>query len=313
MTTANIPTSTSAAQVNGHDQGVIEPTSPAGADAREEDELANGYVAYELGIIRQWQYALSAFDSVMHSETQKSASPDFAKAVLNVFEERILGALATATHAELVIGSLKAVVEEADRAKAASVSVALRDFYVRHLADLSEVDSRLTIAQEKMPGEVKATAARLVGSGEADQYLAFRTALIALHDDAQARHQRATLDSLFDELSVEWINQAVSDPKFDVAIMIRIWERDLSVIDFTVEGPDGDKLQEHLAAQRGGIDLWTLKVPRVVAYYQGSDDYPGWVRLDKNNHLVNLPAEETGNYKQVYERLQSQGHLVAHS
>lgn len=313
MSTGSVPQKTPAAQATEHYQGVIEPPSPAAADAREEDELANGYVAYELGIIRQWQYALSAFDSVMHSETQKSANPDFAKAVLNVFEEKILGALATAAHAELVIGSLKAVVEEADRAKAASVSVALRDFYVRHLADLSEVDSRLTIAQEKMPGEVKATAARLRESGEADQYLAFRTALIALHDDAQARHQRATLDQLFDLLSVEWMNQAVSDPKFDAAIMIRVWERDLSVIDFTVEGPDGDKLQEHLGAQRGGIDLWTLKVPRAIAYYESSNDFPGWVRLDKNNRLVNLPTEENRTYKQVYERLQSQGHLIAHS
>jgi hypothetical protein len=291
-----------------------EAQSPAGLDGRDEDELANGYVNYELGILRQWHYALNAFDSVMHSETQSSANPDFAAAVLKLFTDKVLGELVSRSHAGEVMSLIDGLVAEADRAKAASVSVALRDFYVGHLRDLSAVDGQLTGAQSTFAAQSRATAARLLADGDADRYLAFRAGLIALHDDARARHGGATLDAFFDALSVEWMNQSIKDPRYDVAIHVRIWEADLSVIDFEVKGPDGDKLQDQLAHQRGGIDLWALKAPREIIYYEHGNNWPaGYVRLDKGNHLANLPAEQGGNYKQVYERLKAQGHLIGHA
>lgn len=294
------------------------PVAPAAQDGRDEAELAAGYLVFELAILRHWHYALGEFDKVMVSETQEAAKPHFAAAIAAMFGEKILGVLAEVTHADLVIGALKAVLDEGERAKAAEVSVALRDFYSKHIHTISEMDKKLTDAQadDKFVQEVRQKTATLLADGDADGYLAYRTGLIALHDDAAARHQGASQDAFYDALSAEWMNQSVNDPKYDVAIKIRILQGDLSVLDFTVEGPDGDKLTEHLGAQDGGVDLWALPVPRSIAYYVRDGDWPsGWVHVDAANRLIDSPAEQnvSPGFKEVYDRLRAQGHLIGRS
>jgi hypothetical protein len=295
------------------------PVTATGQDGRGEDELATGYVNAQLGILRQWHYALLDFDKVMVSETQKATHPDFAGALVNLFQEKVLGyglsKIPAAAHADLVFGVLKAVVEAGDKAKAASVSVALRDFYHQHLTTISEMDKHLVDAQEHFAPEMRGKAAALMADGNADGYLAFRTGLIALHDDAVARLQGSSLEAYVDALSAEWMNQSVKDPRYDVAIHIRILKADLSVLGFQIEGPDGDKLAEHLGAQAGGVDLWSLPVPRSIGYYERDGEHPaGWVHIDRANRLIESPAEEGASrgYQEMYARLRAQGHLIAH-
>jgi len=290
------------------------PVSAAARDAREEAALANGYVNAERTILQNWQRALMDFDKTMTSSTSAETKPDFAGAVLKVFEDKVLGELTKATHSELVIGTLKAVVEASEKAKAASVSVALRDFFHQHLTAITEMDAKFFDAQESFAGETSAKAAGLLADGNADGYAAFRANLIALHDDAAAR-VHLPLDAYVNDLAVEWMTQSIKEPYYDVAIHIRILESDLSVLDFKIDGPDGDKLTEHLGAERGGVDLWALKVPRSIAYYEHDGEYPaGWVHIDAANRLIESAAEQnvSRNYKQVYERLHAQGHLIAH-
>jgi hypothetical protein len=298
---------------------VATPTTATGQDGRDEDELATGYVNAQLGILRQWQYALLDFDKVMVSETQKATHPDFAGALVKLFDEKVLGyalgKIPAAAHADLVFGALKAVVEAGEKAKAASVSVALRDFYHQHLTMMSEMDKHLVDAQEHFAPEMRRKAASLMADGNADGYLAFRTGLIALHDDAVARLHGASLETYVDALSAEWMNQSIKDPRYDVAIHIRILQSDLSVLGFKIEGPDGDKLTEHLGAQAGGIDLWALPAPRSIAYYARDGENPaGWVHLDRATRLIETPAEQgvSRGYQEVYARLHAQGHLIAH-
>lgn len=295
------------------------PVTATGQDGRDEDELATGYVNAELGILRQWQYALLDFDKVMVSETQAATHPDFAGAIVKLFEDKVLGyglsKIPAAAHADLVFGVLKSVVEAADKAKAASVSVALRDFYHQHLATMSEMDRHLVDAQANFAPEMRRKAASLMADGNAEGYLAFRTGLIALHDDAVARLHAASLDAYVDALSAEWMNQSVKDPRYDVAIHIRILRSDLSVLGFKIDGPDGDKLAERLGAQAGGVDLWALPVPRSIGYYDRDGANPGgWVHLDRAGRLIETPAEEgvSPGYREVYARLRAQGHLIAH-
>jgi len=295
------------------------PVAATGQDGREEDELAVGYVNAQLGILRQWHYALLDFDKVMVSDTQQATHPDFAGALVKLFEEKVLGfalgKIPAAAHADLVFGALKAVVDAGDKAKAASVSVALRDFYHQHLATMSEMDQHLVDAQENFAPEMRRKAASLMADGNGDEYLAFRAGLIALHDDAVARLHAGSLDVYVDALSAEWMNQSIKEPRYDVAIHVRILQSDLSVLGFTIEGPDGDKLTERLGAQSGGIDLWALPVPRSIAYYAHDGEYPaGWVHLDQANRLIDSPAEQgvSPGYQQVYARLHAQGHLIAH-
>jgi hypothetical protein len=290
------------------------PVSAAAHDAREEADFANGYVNAERTILQKWRDSLIDFQVTMTSSTSAETKPDFAGAVLKVFEEKVLGALAKDTHSELVIGTLKAVVEASEKAKAASVSVALRDFFHQHLTAISEMDAQFYDAQERFAGETRAKAAGLLADGNADGYAAFRANLIALHDDAAARVHEP-LDAYVNGLAVEWMSQSIKDSHFDVAIHIRILESDLSVLDFKIDGPDGDKLTEHLGAERGGVDLWALKVPRSIAYYEKDGEYPaGWVHIDAANRLIETAAEQnvSRNYKQVYERLHRQDHLIGH-
>ena len=295
------------------------PVTATGQDGRGEDELATGYVNAQLGTLRQWQYALLDFDKVMVSQTQAATHPDFAGAVVKMFQDKVLGyalgAIPGAAHADLVFGALKAVVEAGEKAKAASVSVALRDFYHQHLATMSEMDKHLVHAQEHFAPQMRGKAASLVADGKADEYLAFRAGLIALHDDAVARLQAGSLDAYVDALSAQWMNQSIKQPRYEVAIHIRILQSDLSVLGFKIDGPDGDKLTEHLGAQSGGINLWTLAVPRSIAYYGHDGQYPaGWVHLDQTNRLIDTPAEQglSPGHREVYARLHAQGHLIAH-
>ena len=290
------------------------PVSAAGQDARDEDALANGYVDAERHILQKWRDALLDFQNTMHSSTTAETKPDFAGAVLKVFADKVLGALTTATHSELVIGALKAVVDEGERAKAAAVSVALRDFFHQHLTAIDKLDSQLFDAQENFANQTRAKAAGLLVDGNADGYAAFRASLIALHDDAAARVHEP-LDAYVNDLAVQWMKQSIKDPGYDVAIQIRILESDLSVLGFEIHGPDGDKLTEHLGAEQGGVDLWALQVPRSIGYYEHDGEYPhGWVHIDSGNRLIESPAEQnlSPGYKDVYERLKSQGHLMGH-
>jgi hypothetical protein len=290
------------------------PVSAVGRDARDETALANGYVNAERTILQKWRDALNDFQVTMTSSVSAETKPDFAGAVLKVFSEKVLGELSKQTHAELVIGTLKAVVEAAEKAKAASVSVALRDFFHQHLTAISEMDAQFYDAQEKFASETRAKAAGLLADGNADGYAAFRANLFALHDDAAAR-VHLPLDAYVNDLAVQWMNQSIKEAQYDVAIHIRIMESDLRVLDFKIDGPDGDKLTEHLGAEQGGVDLWALKVPRSIAYYEHDGEFPvGWVHIDAANRLIEAPAEQSvsRNYKQVYERLHAQGHLIAH-
>jgi hypothetical protein len=291
------------------------PVSAVARDGREEADLANGYVDAERTILQKWRDALNDFQVTMTSSTSAETKPDFAGAVLKVFGEKVLGELTKATHSELVIGTLKAVVEASEKAKAASVSVALRDFFHQHLTAISELDAKFFDAKEKFAGETRAKAAGLLADGNADGYAAFRANLISLHDDAATR-VHLPLDAYVNDLAVQWMSQSIKDDHYDVAIHIRILEGDLSVLDFKIDGPDGDKLTEHLGAERGGVDLWALKVPRSIAYYAKDGEYPaGYVHLDAANRLIESAAEQnvSRNYKQVYERLRSQGHLFGHN
>jgi hypothetical protein len=247
----------------------------------------------------------------MTSETTESAKPDVTKALQEFVLEKVLGAglghIPEVMHAEFAVGAFKAYLGEYERAKKAAVSVQVRDFVSANLHSISEMLTTLT-AMADWPAEIPGVLNRLLANGQADAYAAIRGAISFLHDDAHQRAASLDLDAFFKQLTSQWITDVVHG-----TIAIQILHQDLSVIKFTVEGADGDKLTEHLANMRGGIDLWALKVPRRINVY---DHEGGWweavIELDAANRLVNAPAEDFGDWRKVYERLRAQGHLIAH-
>ena len=271
-------------------------------DADLDDErLAEGLFEFELQVLNFWFMALTSFDKVLTSATSASASPHFAQAVFEMFEEKVLGELAKEAHADVVIDAFKALIDEGERAKTAMASVALRDFYTSHVTAIANAQRQLTGEKPLFVQNVKNTSEQLQRN-DPDQYGMFRMSLFEHFQDAERRLQTSTQESLFSSLSSEWVRQYA-----DADIKLQIWEDDLSVFGVHIDTRDGDQVAEGL--QQVNADYWHMQVPRVYAYYErGGNGWPsGYVRVDANNHLVNLPAEQTGNYRQVYARLESKG------
>jgi Putative peptidoglycan binding domain len=280
-------------------------TPTADSSEFEDTELANSIFQSELAILREWKAALDSFHVVIKSETQAAAKPDFAGALLKVFGEKVLGKAISEFKAGIVFDALKAIVSEAERAKAAAKSVAFRDFYTTHQTHIANMDKELVTHQPVFVAAVRKEAERLLRN-DPDGYGMLRMEIMDLYQDAERRLQTATQESLFADLSAEWVSGNVSAGG---EIRIRLHE-DLSVIDVKITAPDGDKLVEQLTQQPGGMDVWHMHAPKLLIYMDAGGNNSGWVRLDAGNHLANLPAEQDGKYKKRYEQLIAHGGLA---
>lgn len=271
----------------------------------EDVEIASLTLQHELAILRQWDAALDSFNEVMESETQKSAKPDFAKAMLKVFTDKVLGKFVKDTKAGVVFDVLKGLVGEAERAKNASKSVAFRDFYTTHRTHIANLDKELALKLGPFMATVRTESERLLRNDPA-AYGMLRMELMDLYQDAERRLQTATQESLFAELSAEWVGGSVKG-----YIHIRVREADLSVIDVELrDTPDGDKLVEQLTQQPGGMDVWNMHAPKILIYMDANEHASGEVHLNAGNQLTNPPATQDGKYKKRYEQLIARGGLA---
>jgi hypothetical protein len=284
----------------------------AGPSEFEDTELADAIVRYELGILRQWKAALDSFNEVMESETTKTAQPDFAAALAKVFAEKVLGELAKESKSELVIGLLKGVVGEAERARNAQKSVAFRDFYTTHQTQIANVDKELEMKKAGFVAGVRREVDRMLRD-DPDAYGMLRMELMDLYQDVEQRYQTATQEALFSELSAEWtrlsVNRISWNAEAAAEIRVRLHDSDLSVIDVVINAPDGDKLVDQMTGQPGGMDVWHMRAPKLLIFMDDGENAVGYVRLDADNKLTNLPAEQDGRYRQRYDRLVRQGGL----
>jgi hypothetical protein len=281
-------------------QPVTAPLRAAQETDLDDEKIAAAIFEFELQILSFWFMALTSFDKVLTSSTRAAAAPHFAEAVFDMFEEKVLGEFAKATKADLVIDAFKAIIKEGDRAKAALTSVNLRDFYTSHVKAIAAAESELTQEKELFVQTVKDRSEQLLRN-DPDEYGMFRMGLLEHYQEADARLKTATQEELFSGLSTEWIRQYQ-----DADIKLQIWEDDLSVYGVHIDAPDGEQIAEEL--QQAGVNFWHMKVTRVYAFYErGGNGWPsGYVRVDANNRLINIPAEQTGDYRKVYERLGSQ-------
>lgn len=276
----------------------------------EDAELAGAIMDNQIGLLWQWQSALNSFDKVLTSETTDSAKPDFAGAMTKLFTEKVFGEIFKRAKADIVVDVVKGLVAESERAKAAQKSVALRDFYTSHQDQIADLHKELTTARPAFVAAVRIEAERLINN-DPDAYGMFRMELMELHQDGLQRYQTTNQQSLFAELSAEWTSQSKHriswDAEIDGEIRVRVREADLSVIDVEIKAPDGDKMLEKLSTQRGGMDVWKMKAPKLFTFMDADEHNVGWVRVDAANRLANLPAEQDGKYRQRYERLVANG------
>ncbi len=282
-------------------QAVATPPHQATDADLDDERLAEGIFEFELQILSFWFMALTSFDKVLTSSTRAAAAPHFAEAIFDMFEDKVLGEFAKETKADMVIDAFKAIIAEGERAKAALASVTLRDFYTTHVQAIANAQSQLTQEKQLFVQSVKNRSEQLQRD-DPDEYGMFRMGLLDHYQQADTRLKTSTQESLFSGLSSEWIRQYV-----DADILLKIWEDDLSVFGVTIDAPDGEQIAEELQQIRA--NYWHMKVTRVYAFYlrEGGNGYPAsYVRVDSSNRLINVPAEQDGQYRHYYDRLSRQ-------
>jgi hypothetical protein len=280
--------------------------APRGVSESEDAEIAGAIVSLEHGILRHWKAAIDSLNEVMESETTESAQPKFATALLEVFGEKVLGDFAKDSKSTFVFALLKGFVAEGRRALQAQRSVRFRDFYTHHNDLIDELDAALVDAQLSFVTGVRLEAERLLRE-DPDSYGMLRMELVELHEEVRARHAAATPQALFALLSAEWTRESVNRISWNAEepaeIRVRVHDSDLSIVDVTVNAPDGDKMVDHMSGKAGGMDVWHMRAPKLIIFLDGGDHVVGYVRLDAANRLANLPAEQDAHYRERYQRL----------
>jgi hypothetical protein len=280
----------------------------------EDQKIAEGIFWFEYAILEHWEAALQNFDKVLMSASDDEASPDFAGKMLTLFFDKALGEVVKkATDKipglDIAVDALKGLWDEAERAKAADKSVRLRDFYTEHMTHIDNLKREVVSARDRFWLEIRDKLAKLLET-DIDGYGLARDWILSLYVDAEHRHNHATPEALFADLSAEWVGGNKSEYGNPGNLHIRIFEADLSVIDVKADAPDGEKIVDYLAKQPGGMDFWNMDVLKIIAYLDADEHLKGWVRVDASGRLANLPQEDAGNYKQVYQRILDAGGLA---
>ena len=266
----------------------------------DEAELVEQAFMNEHQIIENWKDALDNFESVMNSAGHDEAEPEFASAVLKVFAEKALGKFAEAMKAELVIDSLKAVVEEGERASEAQTSRALRDFVIEHRDHLTTLATLLTVDALRRAADARQKAEQLLNE-DPDAYGMYRLFLMDLNDDTRRRLTEATPDALFQLLTEQWVSQTVTGQ-----FVLRVDADDLAVRNIRLESTEGHKLLERLLKEDGGFDVWPMEVPKVFIYFRDGGAI-GEVHVDEANRWATPPPADTREGRNIYQRLVDQG------
>jgi hypothetical protein len=280
---------------------------------KSDDELAVAIIEQEYEILDQWDKAVEIFQTVMTSDADSETKPDFVKAAKEHFEELVLGKLAEqAPHGGEALELLNALADEVARARAASESAQLRDFFVEHKQAVAELQKRLTGLKDDFRAKVRLTEQAMWSGDQAkqDEYALMRMYLVEYFEDTERRLKAANTDDFFRVLSEEWMQAATVSDEYgtDAYIVIHL-EEDFSIRSAEMKGTGADKLAEQLLRDSpGGVDVFAMKVPRRVLCYRQGESYPyAMVKLDENNNLTNDGSFAEGNYMPIYEWLMQHG------
>jgi hypothetical protein len=285
------------------------PTTRGGPEYMEDEDLAAGIIEAEAAVLDQWMYALLVFKAVLDASSDKSAKPDFGKAIQKYFEDLILDKLVEHSKipgASTAFGAFKKVVEENERAKAAAVSASVRDFFDQHITLIAHLKKALALSKPGFVTGVEQEAQKQFSSREQDisDYGMLRMQLFESFVAAQSKLSSASREAFFRLLAEKWL-QSQGEKAF---IVIRV-RADYSVKEAEIHGDGGQKIAEQLLKDSpGGVDVFGLRVERRILYFgQGGSWWSAMVRLDARGKLINTGALIEGDYGTVYRRLKAQG------
>jgi hypothetical protein len=211
-----------------------------------------------------------------------------------------------ATDVFAVLGKLPAEVE---RARAASDSAKLRDFYVMYNTLIGTLIQSVLSLTTDFVQEVRLVEEKMLMGQNVDDYSMMRMGLVETYQGLVSQEQASTPQALFTVLTEQWLLASTAQSRYVPAWVGILVEEDLTILKAQIHGPGGQKIAEELIKESPeGVDVYNMQVPRQIAYYKKGKDYPTFLRLDANGRLVNQGiAIEGEDYMEVYRKIQAQG------
>ena len=308
---------------------VVPASLPQGATASgmKDEDIAAAIMDKQAAILVGWETALHVFETTMNSAADAEATPDFQKAIVTYFADKLMGEMIKKTPGGAELAAFAgAIAGEAKRAATAGASAKLRDFIVQYAKTIgslhqsvlsqrqgfiSAVRARREAAEPQPGGKKKGKWTTSAPTKTDDDYAMMRMELMDTLDQVDARLKGATPEALFRTLSEEWVRHGTvvggMGVKFQAVVVIRI-DPGYQVMDAHIQGAGGQKLAEQMLKDNpDGVDVWGLKTQRVVKMMEKNGWWSAIVTVDANNADKSTGSIIEGKTGEVYKVLMSKG------
>lgn len=301
--------------------------APMPATQMLDEEIAAQIMDGHSALLDRWDDALEVFDKTMTSAADAEVTPDYQKAVLGYFADKVMGAaIKHAPGASEIESVMKSLEGEYKRASAAGASATLRDFFVNQKREIGRLQQLVLTQRQGFISAVRAKREamerqpRKPGKGGMveptpldDAYAMMRMALLDTLESVQRVLGVATDKRLFQVLSENWIRQSTvaggMGTRFKAVVVIRL-KPDFSVLDAHIQGSGGQKLAEQLLKDSpDGVDVFGLKATRRILLLADN----GWPKitltLDPNNKDISTGSYAEGDTESLKRYVLGKGQL----
>jgi hypothetical protein len=295
--------------------------TPVASDDKSAAEMAQDIMGTQLAILEGWATALDNFDKVMTSEADKSGDPRFSKVLVDFLQDKIVGEIVKRAKVPVIsesytlvkdafslMGKMEAEVKRADAARA---SASLRDFYVTYRSTIGKLRQIiLSTTADFVAKARKAEDNAGMSQTQADAYGMLRLELADTLGALDQQLKSAAPEAIYRLLTEQWLRdstvrlkQVGVKPSY---IFIRL-EADYTVRDAHINGTGGQKLAEQLLKDSpGGIDPYSMKVPRFIHYFkEGARGASTVLWVDANGVIDHKNSD--GPYKTLHDTLEKRG------
>jgi hypothetical protein len=288
--------------------------APVASDEKSAAEMAQDIMGTQLAILEGWATALDNFDKVMTSDSDAAGKANFQNVLYSFLEDKVVGELFKRSKLPGV-GDAFALMNKMDgelkRAQAAKDSASLRGFYVMYRTAIGKLRQIILSTTADFVARVrKAEESAGVNQQKADEYGMLRLELENTLNALDYQLKQSAPETIYRLLTEQWLRD--STVRLDQVgvrasyVFIRL-EADYSVRDAHIFGVGGQKLAEQLIRDApGGIDVYSMKVPRLVHYFkEGARGASTVLKVDERGFVDNRNSD--GNYRPLHSRLQQQG------
>jgi hypothetical protein len=309
----------------------IKPTDvqPVPFGEKTGTEIANGIMNKQLSILQGWETALKDFDKVITSESDKAGNPKYANVLMDFLQDKVIGVITkpfkdepdpTIKKSVSLITDVFAIVNKLDaemkRADAARASASIRDFFVVYNRAISEMVRHILSTRDDFVAKVRIAEDNAGKSQQqGNDYGMLLMALESILTGLDYQNKQTTPQAVYRLLTEHWINDTslrLGDKWIgytgikNAFVFVRL-EADYTVRDAELKVTGGQKIAEQLLKDSpGGIDPYSMKVPRHIDYFkEGSRGANTVLHVDANGKIDQ--PNSAGAYKTLHEKLEKDG------